>query len=619
MFTIVPQLEPALSQLTADELGHIVVVESSPEWPDLLVFQPWSDEQLFYQRYSGWISRYLVINELYNLKNFIGVLESDGFVPVFAPSAQHVLDAYDRHSTSLEIPGYNLYPFQSFGLRQALERARTGTTTGERLFFWNWSAGAGKSMTCAAGAKALFDSGDIDLVIACTLSKLKINLCRNFVDIAGLNAIVNDHSSRDRRHARYEDPDIRVFVMNYEKLWVDEEALAKITDGKRVLFVLDEGHRLIGDGAQNKARKALDRLTKDCHATVWPMSATVVGGNPLRFRDVFSLDGHPRLNPLGSKKDFTDRYAWSVKEIPIKTKTGGRFNFIAYNWNLSALQDVRHRIADRTMTARKTDPGIREQFKGIDCIPVMVQATREQQKLFDAITELARVAKKNGEALTQHYLALRVAAINPGALKHSDNEVAKQVVADHPALIDAKHSAKIEVINDMLDGFRQAQDKVVLFCHWTNQGLLPLSEHFTVPYVLHYGTGQSAGESQAAQDKFKSDPDITLFASSDAGTHGLNLQEARYVINADPTYSYDDLAQRNARIDRVDSHLSGLTAYVLIVEGSVEQRVWETCEKRRVLASAVQGTDESLSYGENASFRNEMDDLDQLIFGAQEG
>jgi hypothetical protein len=64
----------------------------------------------------------------------------------------------------------------------------------------------------------------------------------------------------------------------------------------------------------------------------------------------------------------------------------------------------------------------------------------------------------------------------------------------------------------------------VVFCHWTNLGLLPLAKHIAVPHVVHYGTGQTNRESQEAQDRFKADPDITCFASSDAGTHGLNFQ-----------------------------------------------------------------------------------------------
>jgi hypothetical protein len=383
-----------------------------------------------------------------------------------------------------------------------------------------------------------------------------------------------------------------------------------------VLFVLDEGHKLITDGAPNKARQALDRLTDACTATVWPMSATVVGGNPLRFRDAFSLDGRPRYNPLSTKSDFISRYADRVREVPIKSKSGQHFSFTTYDWNLEALQEVRHRVGDRTMAVRKTDPGVREQFKGIQTLPVTVQATTEARELLDLITAKARAASRAGEGLAPYYLLARIACINPGALRHSSSPEAEAIAGERPGLLDAAHSAKIDVLNGLLEEMHEAQDKAVVFCHWTQLGLLPLAGHLSVPHVLHYGTGQTARESQAAQDRFKSDPSITAFCSSDAGTHGLNLQEARYVINVDPTYSYDDLAQRNARIDRADSHLDGLTAYVLITEDSVEERVWQVCQSRRRLAAAVQGTQEELSYGaEDRAGRDESQNMQWLLFG----
>lgn len=471
------------------------------------------------------------------------------------------------------------------------------------------------SFCAGAGAKALIDSDDIDLVIACTLSKLKENLRRTFVDPAGLDAVVND-GPRSRRERVYAEGGHQVYVMNYEKLWVDAEALSALTMGRRVLIIADEGHRLLSEGAHNKARKALDLLASDCTATVWPMSATVVGGNPLRYRDVFSLGDTPRRNPLGTKADFVDRYADRVREIPIKTKSGQRFSFTAYDWNLNQLQEVRHRVAGRTMAVRKTDPGIREQFKGLEVVPVPVQATPPLRELLDLITAQARVAQRNEEGLAPYYLMSRIACINPGALRHSQSPQAALLAQERPDLLDAAHSAKIEVLNDLLESIREAQDKAVVFCHWTSLGLLPLAEHITVPHVLHYGTGQTAKESQSAQDRFKSDPDITAFCSSDAGTHGLNMQCARYVINTDPTYSFDDLTQRNARIDRADSHLGGLTAYVLLLNDSVEDRVWEVCEQRRQLASAVQGTAEAMSYQvEGRAAREESKNLAWLLFG----
>ena len=455
---------------------------------------------------------------------------------------------------------------------------------------------------------------DIDLVVACTLNKLKENLRRFYSNHAGLDAVINDGTKSKRRRVYTEGH--KVYVMNYEKLWHDEDEIAALVAGQRVLWVLDEGHKVITDNGQNKSRQALDRLTRKTTATIWPMSATVVGGNPLRYRDVFSLDGHPSRNPLSTKTDFINRYADQVSQIPMITPRGRSYTYIAYDWNLAALQEVRHRVGDRTMAVRKTDPGVREQFKGMETVPVMVQPTAGTRSLLEGITDMARGARDLGEGLAPYYLLARIACINPEALRSSSSPQAKDLVNSFPDLIRAEHSTKIEILNDVLESIQQAQDKAVVFCHWTELGLLPLARHITVPHVLHYGVGQSAKESQEAQDRFKTDPAITAFLSSDAGTHGLNLQEARYVINVDPTYSYDDLAQRNARIDRADSHLDGLTAYVLITEDSVEERVWETCQERRRLAAAVQGTSEELSYGQHdRALRDESKNLQWLLFG----
>lgn len=607
----------ALTLLEQDfPLEKIVVFADHPTYPNYLHVEPLDEEarDAFYAEYKDWMSRLMILNGLHLLDAFIEQLTKDGYHPLFTPSTEVMLGNHKRWSQPVNIPGYELRQFQQFSMNQALERAREGQTNSERYYFWNWSAGAGKSFCCGAGAKALLENDDVDLVLVFALNDLlKENLRRTLINDAGLNAVINDHPKPAVRRERYiDDNQVDVWVMNYEKLWVDEDALSQLTAGKRVLFVLDEGHKVIAEKGQNKARKALDRLTRGCKAIVWPMSATVVGGSPLRFRDVFSLDSYSRKNPLGTKEDFISRYADKVTEIPIKAKNGGVFTLTKYDWNLPLLHEVRHRVGERTMAARKTDPGIREQFKGIECIPEWVPMTNELDAIYRFILDDAKKARDKGESRAQHYLAMRVASINPAALYASQNEVCQQLVAEQPHLLITANSNKLQMLNDRLEGLRQAEDKAVVFCHWTDLGILPLRNQISVPHILHYGD-MSTRDKIFAQDKFKSDPDLTCFLTSDAGTHGLNLQEARYVISLDPLYSYDDLHQRNSRIDRVDSHLDGLTAYVMITEGSkVENRIWGVCEERRKLAEAVQGTREELSYETDATMP-ENNNIDWII------
>ncbi len=173
-------------------------------------------------------------------------------------------------------------------------------------------------------------------------------------------------------------------------------------------------------------------------------------------------------------------------------------------------------------------------------------------------------------------------------------------------------------IDEMLESIQESGDKVLVFTHWTNLTLHLISDAIAVPKVLHYGVGMSDAQRQQAKAEFKTNPDITCFLTSDAGARGLNMQCARYVIQYEPTYSYDDAMQRAARIDRSDSHLDGLTNYVMITEGSVEERAWDIQQSRRVISSAIQGTTETLSYGQKELERakgSENENYGWLIFG----
>lgn len=598
MYHTTTDLRDALSQV---DLARAVVVEQAPDFPGQLLFQPFDNEQGFYQRYQDWLSRYLVLNELSNLDAFADQLEQDGYAVIFGPSAEPILTQHAQWREPLDVgEGFSLHPYQSYALRRAFARD---------YWFFNWSAGAGKSFCCALGALHLFNQDEIDLVLAFTLSKLKIDLCRRFT-AAGLDATIND-GDRTRRKRVYAEGH-QVYVANYEKAWVDEEFLTELVAGKRVLWIFDECHKIVSDGSANKSRKALDRMIKSTESKVWPMSASVVGGNPLRYRDVFSLDGKPRDNPLGSKADFVERYADKVSRFDVKTRTGGSFQVVNYDWNLGRLQEVRHRVGDRTQAVRKTDPGVREAFKGLQTLLEPVQFSEAEEQLTRIITEKAAAAHERGETLMPYYRLLRYACNTPAALSHTTDEIGLEIAAEHPHLVREVMCTKLEMLNDKLESIREAGDKVVVFTHWTNLTLHLIKKKLTVPHVIHYGVGQSDKESQAAQDRFKTEPDITCFLTSDAGSHGLNMQCARYVIQYEPLYSYDDAMQRAARIDRSDSHLDGLTNYVMVTEGSVEERVWGVQEERRAISSAIQGTQEVLSY---RGGRSEADNLAYLIFG----
>jgi superfamily II DNA or RNA helicase len=618
VYAIITDLRSLVGRVQSGEISveRLVVVEESPDYPDTLLFQPALDPQDFFNRYHSWLSHYMVLNELFNLPSLVDRLTEDGWEVVFGPSCEKILANMMRWWSPLEIEGYQLHPFQQFNLRRALE---------EDAWFWNWSTGSGKSFCCAAGARYLFDAGEIDLVIAATVSKSKIDLL-HFFEKAGLDVVINDGAKAKRRKVYAENH--QVYVMNYEKLNFDFQELCDLVDSgrlapRRVLFIFDECHRIVCSGINNslpnKARQSYGRLRHLCRPRVWPMSASVVNGNPLRFRDVFSLDTHP--NPLGTPVSFTQRYADEVKTIDIEQPSGRSFELTVIDWDIPRLAEIRHRVENHTMAVRKTDPGVAPYFKGMQTIMEPVQFSPPERHIAEYIIDRAWElwTERRGRAvnLGPFYSLLRYLCNTPAALRVTEHEVGMQIRGEIGHLIAAANSTKLVHLNEMLESIQQEGDKVAVFTKYTNLTLHLIKDFIEVPHVVHWGVGQNDRESQRVKDEFMSDPEITCFLTSDAGSHGLNLQCARYVIQYEPTYSYDDGMQRASRIDRADSHLDGLTNYVMVTEDSVEERVWNIQQERRVISAATQGTEEALSYGTNRdrALRSENANLEWLIFG----
>ena len=601
----VSDLRETLSDLIEQvPMERIVVAEEHPEFPGELCFQVADNPQAFYRRYEQWMSRFLILNDISALRSFTALLADDGWSLVFGPSAAPVLDAVARWEQPLDVEGFqcpgggHLHPYQTFGLNRALERAEARRPA-DRLMFANWAAGAGKSLFACAGAQEMVNRDLVDLVIATTLSPLKINLARFFANTTKLDAAVIEGTPTKRRVGYQQGH--QVLVMNYDRFRVDAEPLAELTAGTRVLWIFDEAQQILTDESKTKARKAIDALIAGTDPTVWALSASVVKASPHRFRDTFNLAGG-RDNPLGTKADFEARYVARKRTFLVPTKYGRSIQLTNLEWDHQALHEVRHRVGDRTQSVRKTDPALAGVFKGMSSLITPIQLSDEDRRLYAMVREQARHALENEEGgLAQYAQLLRHICNNPEALHRTDIPLGGQLAAQYPKLATSAHCAKLEVLVAQLEGIRDEGDKAVVFTSWVNTSLLLISKELTkrkINHVIHHG-GQDRPVAQAAQDEFKRNPDVTVFLSSDAGAFGLNLPEARYVISYEPTFSWDILMQRSERINRADSWLDGLTSYVYICEDSIEERIAAVCDERRQLASVTLGTVETLNTTHN--------------------
>ena len=595
-------LTPATMEEAAalfDDRPDAILLEESLDYPGNLTAVPLTGEEGFVASHGQFVSPRCLLNDPFLLAPFVSQMEQEGRAVIASPDVSEILDQIKSWSQPWQPEGFGgtLYPYQQFSLRRALERVEVQGWQKDGFFF-NWGTGSGKSIAAAAGVQELLvNQGEVDLVLVFTLRKMKINLSRSIEQFTHTVTHVIDGTKAQRRK-QYAESASRVWVLNYEKARVDYEDLEKAISGKSVLFIFDEVSKILrGENARNKSRMGMDKLMRrTSRSIIWPMSASVVSHSPFRYHDVFELmNTH---NPLGTRKDFAERYCEDIRTFMLR----GRIPITDYKWSMDALSEVRHRVVDQVQTLRKTDPGVRENFKSMTTEVVKVQLSREEQYLMDAVMDDAEeqaALLKDEFAITEHYMALRFISNTAEGLPHSQSQAIQRIVDKVGTdAIERAQSTKFEMVADIIEEIQDQGDQVVVFTHWTNMSLFPLSDLLKkrkLKHVVHYGTGMTDQEAQKAQDRFKADPSITAFVSSDAGAMGLNFQNARYVIMVESPYDYDIFMQRRDRIDRADSYLDGLTCYVFVAEHKVEERIWDTMNKRRLISSMVQGTVEDLS------------------------
>ena len=180
----------------------------------------------------------------------------------------------------------------------------------------------------------------------------------------------------------------------------------------------------------------------------------------------------------------------------------------------------------------------------------------------------------------------------------------------HPGLIDPNRrgepSAKLEALIEMVIELAAEGHKALIFSQFVEMLSIVktrLEEH---GIVCEYLDGQTRDRKRRVQ-RFQDDPDCPIFLISlKAGGLGLNLTAAEYVFILDPWWNP---AVEQQAIDR--THRIGQTrhvfAYRMICQDTVEQRIAELQDRKRQLADAIIGNEQS-------PLRNlSRDDLERLL------
>jgi SNF2 family DNA or RNA helicase len=176
---------------------------------------------------------------------------------------------------------------------------------------------------------------------------------------------------------------------------------------------------------------------------------------------------------------------------------------------------------------------------------------------------------------------------------------------------DEKHT-KFETLREILTE-KHPDDKALVYMTWASYGFGPVCsqlDKWGITYVAYTGTDK---QRQAAKDRFRADPDIQVFLSSDKGSDSIDLPEAAVGVNYNLPWTWTRKRQRQGRNNRVDSQLETTWWYDLIMANSVEER------KQEIIATK-QGYHQTLFDGKAAedsiASKLSREDLIYILKGA---
>jgi superfamily II DNA or RNA helicase len=219
--------------------------------------------------------------------------------------------------------------------------------------------------------------------------------------------------------------------------------------------------------------------------------------------------------------------------------------------------------------------------------------------------ELAPEQRKVYDELREHYRATLLDSVAKVGMGRSTIQVLEALLrlrqaACHPGLIDPARiddpSAKLDTALEQIKEVMAEDHKVLLFSQFTSFLSIVRSRLDKEQITYEYLDGQTR-DRQSRVERFQTDPDCKLFLISlKAGGLGLNLTAADYVYLLDPWWNPAVEAQAIDRTHRIGQTRS-VFAYRVIAKDTVEEKVLELQAKKRDLADAIIGEDNSLISG----------------------
>ncbi|TAG28887.1 MAG: DEAD/DEAH box helicase [Verrucomicrobia bacterium] len=339
----------------------------------------------------------------------------------------------------------------------------------------------------------------------------------------------------------------RIVVANYTQLRLNASRFrAEMWDA----VVLDEGQFIKNPRSQvalaARSLRARRRL--------------VLTGTPIenRLLDLWSIYAFAQPGLLGDQAGFRRQYPET--DPAALTRLHRR---------------VRHFLLRRTKAQAAPDLPSRTEDE------IVVELEGEQRRLYDAELKRARA----------QLLGVETASALDAVRFHVLASLLRlRQICCHPALIDPEHahmpSAKLDALFERIEELADEGHQVLVFSQFVEMLELIRSRLKGAGIGHLILTGKTENRAELVES-FQSDPSKTVFLLSlKAAGFGLNLTAASYAFLFDPWWNPAAEAQAIDRIHRI-GQTKPVTAYRLIAEGTVEEKIRLLQREKAALADAV--------------------------------
>jgi superfamily II DNA or RNA helicase len=452
-----------------------------------------------------------------------------------------------------------LYPFQAEAVAHMLVYGRLIAVA---------DVGLGKTHIAMCTAAKLFQRGEIDLVMMVGRRNKIVDrneFAADWEEFTSFSSTVYHGTGRQARLGKTGVP--QVFLTTYEtgktelmkmmpapKRSKGVKTPGSLMDaldlqGKRILWIFDEITRF-GNRSSDLYRTyewVLNTLRKQAPQYVLGLTATPFMDDYEQAFNIGRLVAPAEMPSIGA---FTETYARGRDDR----------NKMVFR------EEMREQFASlfQTIIYRKrgSDPDVISQMPRLlpDFWPVSLDPL--QRKFYDRIAEIyfdednEDYAELEDEQKSHLATVLKLVSGHPAALLHADDPLATEIVAavgekGIRAIPSGKTLALIERLEPLIRG---QGSQVLLFSFYADTVIPEVTADLrSAGYTVGLYTGaQSDSQNRESKQAFKSGQLQILF-SSDAGSEGLNLPEADYIIEYETAKTWATRAQRFGRGTRLTS------------------------------------------------------------------